>query len=30
MVVLDGVGHPVIFDSPPEELLARAYAAVAA
>jgi 3-dehydroquinate synthase len=30
MVVLDGVGNPVIYDSPPEDLLARAYAAVAA
>ena len=30
MVVLDGVGNPVIYDSPPEELLARAYQAVAA
>ena len=29
MVVLDGIGHPVIYDSPPEELLTRAYAAVA-
>lgn len=30
MVVLDGVGSPVIYDSPPEDLLAEAYAAVAA
>jgi 3-dehydroquinate synthase len=30
MVVLDGVGNPVISDSPPEDLLARAYEAVAA
>jgi 3-dehydroquinate synthase len=30
MVVLDGVGNPVIYDSPPEELLTRAYQAVAA
>ena len=30
MVVLDGVGNPVIYDSPPEELLAQAYQAVAA
>jgi 3-dehydroquinate synthase len=30
MVVLDGVGNPVIYDSPPEDLLARAYEAVAA
>ncbi|MGH3207888.1 MAG: 3-dehydroquinate synthase [Trebonia sp.] len=30
MVVLDGIGNPVIYDSPPEELLTRAYGAVAA
>ena len=30
MVVLDGVGNPVIYDSPPEDLLAEAYQAVAA
>ena len=30
MVVLDGMGNPVIFDSPPEELLAEAYQAVSA
>ena len=30
MVILDGVGNPVIFDSPPEELLAEAYQAVSA
>jgi 3-dehydroquinate synthase len=30
MVVLDGVGNPVIYDSPPEDLLAQAYRAVAA
>jgi 3-dehydroquinate synthase len=30
MVILDGVGNPVIYDSPPEELLTRAYQAVAA
>jgi 3-dehydroquinate synthase len=30
MVILDGVGNPVIFDSPPEELLTRAYQAVSA
>jgi 3-dehydroquinate synthase len=30
MVVLDGVGNPVIYHSPPEDLLARAYQAVAA
>ena len=29
MVVLDGIGNPVIYDSPPEELLAQAYQAVA-
>ena len=30
MVILDGMGNPVIFDSPPEELLAEAYQAVSA
>jgi 3-dehydroquinate synthase len=30
MVILDGVGNPVIYDSPPEDLLTRAYRAVAA
>jgi 3-dehydroquinate synthase len=30
MVVLDGLGNPVIYDSPPEDLLTRAYQAVAA
>src|SRR6201992_4395943 len=30
MVVLDGVGDPVIYDSPPEDLLARAAEAGAA
>jgi 3-dehydroquinate synthase len=30
MVVLDGVGNPVIFDSPPEDLLSEAYRVVAA
>lgn len=30
MVVLEGMGNPVIFDAPPEELLAEAYQAVAA
>jgi 3-dehydroquinate synthase len=30
MIVLDGVGNPVIFDSPPEDLLAEAFLAVAA
>jgi 3-dehydroquinate synthase len=29
MVVLDGVGNPVIYHDPPEDLLARAYQAVA-
>jgi 3-dehydroquinate synthase len=29
MVLLDGVGNPVIYDSPPEELLTEAYQAVA-
>jgi 3-dehydroquinate synthase len=29
MVILDGVGNPVIYDSPPEDLLAEAYLAVA-
>ena len=30
MVVLDGVGNPVSYDSPPEDLLTQAYQAVAA
>jgi 3-dehydroquinate synthase len=30
MVILDGVGNPVIYDSPPEDLLTEAYLAVAA
>ncbi|HEX3713331.1 MAG TPA: 3-dehydroquinate synthase [Trebonia sp.] len=30
MVILDGVGNPVIYDSPPEDLLAEAYRAVTA
>jgi 3-dehydroquinate synthase len=30
MVILDGVGNPVIYDDPAEELLATAYGAVAA
>jgi 3-dehydroquinate synthase len=30
MVVLDGVGNPVVFDNPAEDLLTAAYAAVAA
>jgi hypothetical protein len=29
MVLLDGIGNPVIYDSPPEELLTGAYQAVA-
>jgi 3-dehydroquinate synthase len=29
MVVLDGIGRPVIFESPPENLLTKAYQAVA-
>jgi 3-dehydroquinate synthase len=29
MVVLEGMGNPVIFDAPPEELLTQAYQAVA-
>ena len=29
MIVLDGVGNPVIYDNPPEDLLAQAYRAVA-
>jgi 3-dehydroquinate synthase len=29
MVILDGIGHPVIYDDPPEELLAEAYRVVA-
>jgi 3-dehydroquinate synthase len=29
MIVLDGIGNPVGYDSPPEDLLARAYQAVA-
>jgi len=29
MVILDGVGNPVIYDNPPEDLLAQAYEAVA-
>jgi 3-dehydroquinate synthase len=28
MVVLEGMGNPVIFDAPPEELLEQAYQAV--
>ncbi len=30
MVILDGVGRPVIYDNPPEDLLAQAYEVVAA
>jgi hypothetical protein len=30
MVVLDGIGNPVIYASPPEDLLTQAYQAVAA
>ena len=30
MVILDGVGSPIIYDNPPEDLLAQAYEAVAA
>ena len=30
MVVLEGMGNPVIFDAPPEDLLEQAYRAVAA
>jgi 3-dehydroquinate synthase len=30
MVILDGPGRPVIYDNPPEDLLAQAYGAVAA
>lgn len=29
MVILDGVGNPVIYDNPPEDLLTQAYQAVA-
>jgi 3-dehydroquinate synthase len=29
MVILDGLGNPVIYDSPPEDLLTQAYQAVA-
>jgi 3-dehydroquinate synthase len=29
MVILDGIGNPVIYDDPPEDLLAQAYRAVA-
>jgi 3-dehydroquinate synthase len=29
MVILDGVGHPVSYDNPPEDLLTEAYQAVA-
>jgi 3-dehydroquinate synthase len=30
MVILDGIGNPVIYDSPPEDLLAQAYQEVSA
>jgi 3-dehydroquinate synthase len=30
MVILDGIGNPIIYDNPPEDLLARAYQAMAA
>ena len=30
MVILDGIGNPIIYDNPPEELLAQAYQAMAA
>jgi hypothetical protein len=30
MVILDGVGSPIIYDNPPEDLLEQAYQAVAA
>ena len=30
MVVLDGIGNPVIYDNPPEDVLAQAYQAMAA
>jgi 3-dehydroquinate synthase len=30
MVILDGIGNPVIYDNPPEDLLAQAYQAMAA
>jgi 3-dehydroquinate synthase len=30
MVVLDGIGNPIIYDNPPEELLAQAYQEIAA
>ena len=30
MVILDGVGNPIIYDSPPEDLLTQAYLAVSA
>ena len=30
MVILDGVGNPIIYDNPPEDLLAQAYQAMAA
>jgi 3-dehydroquinate synthase len=30
MVILEGVGNPIIYDNPPEDLLAQAYRAMAA
>ena len=30
MVILEGVGNPIIYDNPPEDLLAQAYQAMAA
>ena len=30
MVILDGIGNPIIYDNPPEELLAQAYQEMAA
>jgi 3-dehydroquinate synthase len=30
MVILDGIGNPVIYDNPPETLLAQAYQSMAA
>ena len=30
MVILDGIGNPIIYDNPPEDLLAQAYREIAA
>ena len=30
MVILDGIGNPIIYDNPPEDLLAQAYQEIAA